>query len=760
METELVKFPGDPPAIELHQAGSTTSPVLKVRKFILHELADLLRGSLAGITGALVLFAYCVSYGALIFQGEFASGASPAIFSFMLSAASGGLIAGSLTKLKPLGYAPDSPVTALLIGLAASVAGSVKADGGSTGESIANALFALWLTGIFSYAIMWMLGYWRVARLFRFVPYSVVAGFLGATGFMLIVAGISLAIRRPFDGWLLASDMTASNLGLVAASAVFAVFLLLFRTLKRYHLLFPVGISLALCFLFLLIQLASPEAAGPALFISTVQNIQPWFPFQLAMGHGIHWGILALHLPQMLAAVIVVQISNVVKISTVEVVRSEAADLDAEFRYNGAGTLAGAALGGIGASISTGVTSAIAGTAGSTRLSGMVAGLLAGSLLLFKINVLTLMPIPVLAGLAFYLGSVLLIESFRQSLLQRAWLDLIPALGIMAICLRYGHMTGVAAGLILASLLFSYSYAKLGPVRRHLTAASISSNVVRSKEHTSFLRREGHAIHIYWISGYLFFGSSDRLFENIRSGTDTQRDPKIAYIVLDMTDVSGMDSSAVLSLLKLKNFCGQKGTRLIFCGLGKPMTVRLEADAVLTEGGRDVVFTDRNEALAWCEASLLATMQGVQAQPSGEKLETWLSRELGQEFAIQIMPYLERKALKRGEVLYSQGDAAETIDLVVEGSIAVVLKHEGLGDYWLRVMKTQTIVGEMGFFRNALRTASILAAEDGVVYSLTREGFSRLEIESPTVASSFLKFVIRILADRVDFANHETAALL
>jgi len=127
METELVKLALEPAARELDQAETAGSPALGEQNSILRGLTNLVRGSFAGIAGALVLFAYCVSYGALIFQGEFAGGASAAIFSFLISAATAGIIAGSLTKLKPLGYAPDSPVAALLIGLASSVAGSVKA---------------------------------------------------------------------------------------------------------------------------------------------------------------------------------------------------------------------------------------------------------------------------------------------------------------------------------------------------------------------------------------------------------------------------------------------------------------------------------------------------------------------------------------------------------------------------------------------------------------------------------------------------------
>ncbi|MGO9544347.1 MAG: SulP family inorganic anion transporter [Rhodomicrobium sp.] len=713
----------------------------------------------AGLAGGLTVFAYCASYAALIFQGDLADGVPLLVWGFMISAAFAGLIAGSLTKLQPLGFGPDSAAAGLLVSLVASVGGSVKANGGSIAESVATTVLALWLTGILSYAAMWLLGYWRAARFFRFVPYSVVAGFLGSTGILLVMAGISLSLGGPFHGKFPAAALTLAGLEKLAASAALAALLLVFRIRLQRRLLLSLGALLACAFALLLAHLASSSTPGPALFLQNRQDIRPWLPFEFAMSAGVHWKILAFHLPQMLAAVFVVQISNVVKTSSIEITRSKACDLDAEFQYNGAATLAAAVFGGIGASISTGVSSALTSAGGRTRLSGVFAALFVGSLLLLKVDILNVVPVPFLAGLAIFLGLVLFIESFRLPLLQRAWLDLVPAVGIMLICLRFGHMTGVAAGILLACLMFAYSYAKLGPVKRHVTAASLSSNVVRAKEHTGILRREGDAIHIYWISGYLFFGTSDRLFEDIRRGIEAQRGPQIEYIVLDMAEVTGMDSSAGISLVKLKNLCAGQGIRLIFCGLSYTVEANLKTIGLLPAGGERMAFADRNEALAWCETGLLAA-KGAKPDPAAGKLENWLIEELGENATKAILPYFERKPLKENETLYNQGDSAGTIDLVAEGSIAIVLRRGQADGFRLRLMKTQTVVGEMGFFRNSLRTASVVGAGEGVVYSLTREAFDRLEKDSPSAAISFLEFIVRTLADRVDFANRETAALL
>ena len=71
-----------------------------------------------------------------------------------------------------------------------------------------------------------------------------------------------------------------------------------------------------------------------------------------------------------------------------------------------------------------------------------------------------------------------------------------------------------------------------------------------------------------------------------------------------------------------------------------------------------------------------------------------------------------------------------------------------------------TVVGEMGFYRNMPRTASVIAEEPTVIYRLTRRGFEKMQAEDPTAAAALHKLIIRLLSDRLEFANREISALL
>jgi SulP family sulfate permease len=96
----------------------------------------------------------------------------------------------------------------------------------------------------------------------------------------------------------------------------------------------------------------------------------------------------------------------------------------------------------------------------------------------------------------------------------------------------------------------------------------------------------------------------------------------------------------------------------------------------------------------------------------------------------------------------------------VSGCIAITIDDESSGrPVKLRRVTGHTIVGEMGFYRHASRSANVMAEEPTVVYRLSKESFERMEQENTATAAAFHAFIIRVLSDRLEFANREIAAL-
>ena len=66
---------------------------------------------------------------------------------------------------------------------------------------------------------------------------------------------------------------------------------------------------------------------------------------------------------------------------------------------------------------------------------------------------------------------------------------------------------------------------------------------------------------MFWLSGFIFFGSSNGLFERIRGSIDAQHDTARGLCDSDFTAVPGLDTSAASSLVQLRNYCDEHESR-------------------------------------------------------------------------------------------------------------------------------------------------------------------------------------------------------
>jgi sulfate permease, SulP family len=317
------------------------------------------------------------------------------------------------------------------------------------------------------------------------------------------------------------------------------------------------------------------------------------------------------------------------------------------------------------------------------------------------------------------------------------------------VCIKYGYLAGVVVGVLFACVFFAVSYARLGAIRRKADRSQFASYVDRSAEAASYLRNAGERVQIYWLHGYLFFGSSESLFDHIRNDVDALPKGRRAYIVVDFAMVSGADSSALASIAKLGHFCAKSGVILVFCGLsGKRSRLNIGSSAQ--------TFKDLNSGLAWCEDQILN--EAGWREPIS--LEAWLQQELGPKLdAGDLLSYFQQKRFSGPQVLYQQGHPADTLDLLASGTLVVELSATSCEAVRVRRIATHSVIGEMGFFRGTIRSATVLAEGEVSLFSLTRDNFERMKQERPELALALDGFILRVLADRLEFANQSVAAL-
>ncbi len=100
--------------------------------------------------------------------------------------------------------------------------------------------------------------------------------------------------------------------------------------------------------------------------------------------------------------------------------------------------------------------------------------------------------------------------------------------------------------------------------------------------------------------------------------------------------------------------------------------------------------------------------------------------------------------LEEGEVLFLEGDPADSVYLIDEGEADI---FTGQGEHEVKVAKLgkHGLVGEMAIFRNAPRSATIRAAGPLQVLKIDGDVFLRVVTEHPDAALT----VMRILSDKL-----------
>jgi sulfate permease, SulP family len=161
---------------------------------------------------------------------------------------------------------PDSPTSAVLAVLVANFVHRLVAEG-TIDDALKPAIVLMSLVTALTGAVLLLLGLTRAGRAIRFIPYPVIGGFLGATGWLIAVGGVQVTTGEHVTIDSASSLLNSSTSAKLLAGLIVAAALLLARRWLRSSLVVPavlligvVGVHLAL--LSFGIPLAEAQASG------------------------------------------------------------------------------------------------------------------------------------------------------------------------------------------------------------------------------------------------------------------------------------------------------------------------------------------------------------------------------------------------------------------------------------------------------------------------------------------------------------------
>jgi CRP/FNR family transcriptional regulator, cyclic AMP receptor protein len=117
-----------------------------------------------------------------------------------------------------------------------------------------------------------------------------------------------------------------------------------------------------------------------------------------------------------------------------------------------------------------------------------------------------------------------------------------------------------------------------------------------------------------------------------------------------------------------------------------------------------------------------------------------------------LQPFMSRRRVEAGEILFHKGDVADAMYLVTSGRF--VLSEINLA------VAIGTVVGELGMLApERRRTLSLVCVEAGEVQALAYDRFEELYFQNPSFGLSFLKLTTGRLFQNIARLENELAAV-
>jgi hypothetical protein len=252
---------------------------------------------------------------------------------------------------------------------------------------------------------------------------------------------------------------------------------------------------------------------------------------------------------------------------------------------------------------------------------------------------------------------------------------------IAGFSLFVGFLNAVFLGIGISMFVFVAAFFRVGVVKYNATGIEIRSRIERSMEQSLWLHENGDLLQVMVLQNYLFFGNActilayiSTMFEAVDETQSQRLDFSIApipkIVVLDLSLVTGMDTSTTDIFAEILEFCKNNDCKLFLCGLSLRMKRGLELGGVKPESGprsKSSVrfFTDLDTALGRAEDALLDQSEiknVVEPQRIGSPDSHGFRRALkqidklhGQEFAHGLLgfeAYTELLVLEPGQRLY------------------------------------------------------------------------------------------------------------
>ncbi|KAL3434631.1 sulfate transporter family-domain-containing protein [Aspergillus tetrazonus] len=451
---------------------------------------------------------------------------------------------------------------------------------------------------------------------------------------------------------------------------------------------------------------------------------------------------------------------------------------------------------------------------GNSRLAGvMLAGATAGIMLVGPV-IVGFIPVMVVGALIFLLGIELMEEALVDTwgkLHRHEYLTVVIIVATMGI---WDFVAGILVGIILACLSFVVQTSRKSAIRATYSGKVAGSTVRRPPIQQRYLKEAGQQTLILKLGGYLFFGTIVDVENTMRGLIEDEAFSRlpIRFIILDLCRVYGVDFSAAEAFTRINRILKKRNVRMMISGLDVEGDVGKSLQNVgLFEPELTVrIFEDLNSALEYCENEYLnvfyshreallrrkaapqnlevpaiqhrsQSAEGFVGSPRHQYLQraatTTLSEDesailppaawsamrqplplllqtfqgltsRNEDFWFAACPYFVRTTYAMGTTLFREGDVPNAFYLLESGMLRA--EYDLPQGRYFELIVAGRPCGELPFFSETRRTATVKAEQDCVTWSLDAENWKALKEEEPDIARELLTVSLKLTTERMD----------
>lgn len=703
--------------------------------------ASLNRDLFGGFAAMLVALPSAIAYGMIVFSQLGGQYSSIGVLAGLIGAAVVGIVAPVFGGTPRLVSSPCAPAAAVL---------SVFVAGMIAGNGVQRELIVLYIALVAALAgfVQFVAGLARGGTIIKFIPYPVVAGYLGGVGILIFTGQLPQFFGFSGNAALLRGLVEPAMWrweSLLIGTITIVVMVITPKVMKSLPAsIAALGAGLGTYFIIAFFNPVLFKLDNNPFLVGAVRSslgeiasaVSRNFSLIAYLGTG---DLVKIIVPGLTLGVLL-SIDTLKTCVVLDVLTGSRHDSNRELFGQGIANFASALFGGMPGSGTMGGTLVNYFSGGATRWSGVIAGVSAFLVLLFFSSLIAWIPKSSLAGVLLVVGFRMIDFKSVQLLKHRSTMfDFVVILAVVVSAVSMSLIAAAGVGIVLAIALFLREQIRFPVVRRRLLGNQVFSKKSRLPSEHAILEKKGKSTLVIELQGQLFFGTTDQLYNEIEPFITRCR-----YFVLDMRRVLAVDFTAANMLTQIKRKINESGGTLVFSHVplslptGQNVLRYLENLGFAQESGRVLFFNELDDALEYIEDEYLREedLDSRKRRPLGLSEFEFFSG-LSQNALAMIEYSVEEIKFPEGAKIFSLGDPGGDIFFIKKGAVRILLPLTNGTTRHVTTFSRGDFFGDMSFLDREPRSADAIAAEEVELFRLSRDRFDHLTAPYPEIAVLF-----------------------